>query len=89
MYSKKMFLHLVCEVQSLIVKKYLMLHETENKLLLKYLETNWRSTWKFVVLCKHRDPVRNTDHIMSKTEVSIVVFGLTGCLLSQLTFLVV
>ena len=34
-YSQKLFLHLICEVQSLIVKHYIMLHETENKLLLQ------------------------------------------------------
>lgn len=27
-YSQQLFLHLVCEVQSLIVKQYHMLHET-------------------------------------------------------------
>lgn len=31
----------------------------------------------------------NTDHIMSKIEMAIVVLGLTGCLLNQLTLRVV
>ena len=34
-YSKQLFLHLVCGVQSVIVKQYYMLHETENEVLLQ------------------------------------------------------
>ena len=62
------------------------------RLKMKCCCSNWNRSgeergnlWYYV----SRDPVINTDYIMSKTEVVIVVLGLTGCLLNQLTLRVV